>query len=49
MHTEKSGFHLSMIKDMLTGFLNGISGISKTLEDVFTSLAKLIDENKNQV
>ncbi|KAE8167489.1 hypothetical protein BDV40DRAFT_252992 [Aspergillus tamarii] len=49
IHTSKSEFHLSMISDMLVGLLDGITGISKTIEDVFTGLANLIFENKNQV
>ncbi|RAQ58623.1 hypothetical protein COH21_011325, partial [Aspergillus flavus] len=49
INTSKSEFHLSMISDMLVGLLDGITGISKTIEDVFSGLANLIFENKNQV
>ncbi|GMG03703.1 unnamed protein product [Aspergillus oryzae] len=49
INTSKSDFHLSMISDMLVGLLDGITGISKTIEDVFSGLANLIFENKNQV
>ncbi|KAL1855127.1 hypothetical protein Plec18167_002113 [Paecilomyces lecythidis] len=49
IHTSKSEFHLSMISDMLTGLLDNITGISKTIEDVFSGLANLIFENKNKM